>query len=215
MKIVCAVCSVEQERADRCVECQRTLPGGVGLSPGARPKGVGEFDEGVDLVWKRKYGHLYTNVRWRVRRHSTSGMEVGYMDGGCADFALNVLVAIYPAGKGEYIKNWQGHPSWRGCALHQDFEVKCRSSGNRNEARIPWAKIAEWIEAQCGETRRSMEQYEEALADFTQAIEMDEKYAWALAQRAVTHRSMERYEEALTDFTRAIELDENDARALA
>src|SRR5262245_11680183 len=148
MNIVCAVCSVEQKYEDRCVECQRALPGGVGLSPGARPEGVGEFDEGVDLVWKRKYGHLYTNVRWRVRCHSTSGMEVGYVGGGCADFALNVLVALYPAGKGEDAKTWRGHVPWRAWELHQDFEVKFLASANRDEGRIPWAKITEWIEAQ-------------------------------------------------------------------
>src|SRR5215510_12775043 len=215
MKIVCAVCSVEQERADRCVECQRPLPGGVGLSPGARPKGVGEFDEGVDLVWKRIYGHLYTNVRWRVRRHSTSGMEVGSMGSGCADFALNVMVALYPAGNGENIKIWQGHVSCRAWALHQDFQVKFLASANRDEGRIPWAKITEWIEAQCGETCRSMERYEEALADFIRAIEPDENDAWAIANRGETHRLMKRYEEALADLTRAIELDENDAWALA
>src|SRR5262245_45134347 len=137
MKIVCAVCGVEQEPADRCVECQRTLPGGVGLSPGARPKGVGEFDEGVDLVWKRKNGHIYTNVGWRVRRHSTLGMEVGYLGDGCADFALNVMAALYPTGKGENIKNWQGHVSWRAWELHQDFELKFLASANRDEGRIP------------------------------------------------------------------------------
>src|SRR5262245_34767950 len=215
MKIVCAVCSVEQERADRCVECQRVLPGGVGLSPGARPKGVGEFAKGVDLVWKRKYGHLYTNVRWRVRHHSTSGMEVGYMGGGCADFALNVLVALYPAGKGENIKTWQGHVSWRAWALHQDFKVNFLASANGDDGRIPWAEITEWIEAQRGDTHRLMKRYEESLADFTRAIELDENDAWALAQRGETHRLMERYEEALADFTRAIELDETYAWALA
>jgi len=155
MKIVCAVCSVEQELADRCVECQRTLPGGVGLSPGARPEGVGEFAKGVDLVWKRRSGRLYTNVRWRVRYHSTSGMEVGYIGGGCADFALNVLMALYPAGKGENVKIWRGHVSWRAWTLHQDFKVKFLASANRDEGRIPWAKITKWIEAQRDEMTRN------------------------------------------------------------
>ena len=155
MKIVCAVCSVEQERADRCVECQRALPGGVGLSPGARPEGVGEFAKGVDLAWKRKYGRFYTNVRWRVRHHSISGMEVGYMGGGCDDFALNVLTALYPAGKGENVKIWRGRVSWRAWALHQDFKLKFLASANRDEGRIPWAKITEWIEAQRDEMARN------------------------------------------------------------
>jgi hypothetical protein len=154
MKIVCAVCSVEQELADRCAECQRTLPGGVGLSPGARPEGVGEFAKGVDLVWKRRSGRLYTNVRWRVRRHAASGMEVGYMGGGCADFALNVLVALYPAVKGENGNIWQGQVSRRAWTLHQDFKVKFLASANRDEGRIPWARITEWIESRREEMTR-------------------------------------------------------------
>ncbi len=154
MKIVCAACSVEQEHADRCVECQRTLPGGVGLSPGARPEGVGEFDKGVDLVWKRKSGHLYTNVRWRVQHHSTSGMEVGYISNGCADFALNVLAALYPAGKGGNVKIRRGYVSWRAWASYQDFKVKFLASANRDEGRIPWARITEWIESRREEMTR-------------------------------------------------------------
>jgi hypothetical protein len=154
MKIVCAVCSVEQELADRCVECQRTLPGGVGLSPGARPEGVGEFAKGVDLVWKRRSGRLYTNVRWRVRRHAASGMEVGYMGSGCADFALNVLVALYPTGKGENGNIRQGQVSRRAWTLHQDFEVRFLASANRDEGRIPWARITEWIESRREEMTR-------------------------------------------------------------
>ena len=154
MKIVCLICSVEQELADRCVECQRTLPGGVGLSPGARPEGVDEFAEGVDLVWKRKSGHFYSNVRWRARSYSTSGMEVGYMGSGCADFAINVLVALYPAGEGENLDIWLERVSWRVSALHKDFMAQFLASANRNEGRIPWARITEWIESRREEMTR-------------------------------------------------------------
>ena len=56
-----------------------------------------------------------------------------------------------------------------------------------------------------------MERYEEALADFSCAIEIDPGYAWAIDQRGETYRLMERYEEALTDFSRAIEIDPADA----
>src|SRR5262245_65930704 len=60
-----------------------------------------------------------------------------------------------------------------------------------------------------------MKRYEESLADFTRAIELDENDAWALAQRGDTHCLMKRYEESLADFTRAIELDETYAWAIA
>ena len=59
----------------------------------------------------------------------------------------------------------------------------------------------------CGNAYRAMGRYEEALADFTRAIELDPADAWAIASRGQTYRLMGRYDEALADFTRAIELD--------
>ena len=53
--------------------------------------------------------------------------------------------------------------------------------------------------------------YDEALADFDRAIELDQKYAWAIAQRGETYRLMEHYDEALADFDRAVELDPTSA----
>ena len=52
-----------------------------------------------------------------------------------------------------------------------------------------------------------MGRYDEALADFTRAIELDPEDAWTIASRGETYRLMGRYDEALADFTRAIELD--------
>jgi tetratricopeptide (TPR) repeat protein len=51
--------------------------------------------------------------------------------------------------------------------------------------------------------------YEEALADFTRAIDLDSKSSGAIAHRGETYRQMKRYEEALADLTRAIDLDES------
>ena len=52
-----------------------------------------------------------------------------------------------------------------------------------------------------------MGRYEEALADFTRAIDLHSDYSWAIAARGQTYRLMGRYEDALTDLTRAIELN--------
>ena len=60
-----------------------------------------------------------------------------------------------------------------------------------------------------------LKQYEEALADYTRAIELDEKNAIAIASRGQAYGLINRYEEALADFTRAIELDEKYAGAIA
>jgi tetratricopeptide (TPR) repeat protein len=58
-----------------------------------------------------------------------------------------------------------------------------------------------------------MERYDEALADFNRAIELDES-AWKLASRGRAYQAMGRYDEALADFSRAIELDPGSALAL-
>ena len=60
-----------------------------------------------------------------------------------------------------------------------------------------------------------MKRYDEALTDFTRAIELDPDYKLAIANRGLTYRLMERYDEALTDFTRAIELDPDYKWAIA
>jgi protein-tyrosine-phosphatase len=52
-----------------------------------------------------------------------------------------------------------------------------------------------------------MERYDDALADFDRAIELDPEYAWLTVERGETYRLMERYDDALADFNRAIELD--------
>ncbi len=65
-----------------------------------------------------------------------------------------------------------------------------------------------------GDMYRLMGKYEEALADCTRAIGLDEKYAWIIAVRGESYRLMGKYEEALADFTRAIELDEKGAWAI-
>ncbi|MGK7907510.1 MAG: tetratricopeptide repeat protein, partial [Synechococcus sp.] len=49
--------------------------------------------------------------------------------------------------------------------------------------------------------------YEEALADYNRAIELNPDDAWAIGSRGQAYRAMERYDEALEDFTRALELD--------
>ena len=60
-----------------------------------------------------------------------------------------------------------------------------------------------------------MERYDDALADFTNAIALNPKYAWAIAHRGVTYREMERYDEALADLTNAIALNPKYAWAIA
>lgn len=52
--------------------------------------------------------------------------------------------------------------------------------------------------------------YEKAVADYTQAIELDQTFADAYFNRGVSYYELNLYDEAITDFTAAIELDPND-----
>src|SRR5260370_3412553 len=60
-----------------------------------------------------------------------------------------------------------------------------------------------------------MERDEEALADFSRAIELHPGYTSAIASRGQVYQAMQRYEEALADLSRAIELDPGCASAIA
>lgn len=64
-------------------------------------------------------------------------------------------------------------------------------------------------EAHCirGRERRGQGQYDEALADFTRALELNPDDARAIADRCEIYRVTARFEEALADFARSLELE--------
>src|SRR5262249_3280450 len=148
---------------DLCGNCLSTLPGHVGLV--AIDPATTEFKEGVDLAWRRSSDTLYTNVRWRVRHHSPTGMEVGFMGSGCADFALNALAAILPPIENERReKCWDGNTvSYTVWSLHQKFKRTFLATANRDEGRIPWDDIIAWIQAQRDELEKALRDGEEEL----------------------------------------------------
>jgi tetratricopeptide (TPR) repeat protein len=57
--------------------------------------------------------------------------------------------------------------------------------------------------------------YDQALADYDRAIELDATNTWAFLGRGETYRAMQRYDQALADYDRAIELDATNAGAIA
>ena len=52
--------------------------------------------------------------------------------------------------------------------------------------------------------------YEQAIKDYTRAIELDGAFAEAYFNRGVSHYELGLYEEAIVDLTRAIELNPQD-----
>ncbi|BAY76665.1 hypothetical protein NIES25_31220 [Nostoc linckia NIES-25] len=75
--------------------------------------------------------------------------------------------------------------------------------------------ISSQVFFRCGESYRSMEQYDKALQNFDRAIELYPRYVEAMAKRGNTYCLMERYEDGLQDFNRVIELNPQDEKTLA
>jgi tetratricopeptide (TPR) repeat protein len=51
--------------------------------------------------------------------------------------------------------------------------------------------------------------YDEAIADFTEAIKLDPKYAYAYNNRAACYIKQQKYKEAIADCDKAIQIDAN------
>ncbi len=62
-----------------------------------------------------------------------------------------------------------------------------------------------------GYTRELLKQYPRALADYTQAIQMDSTVARFYAGRATAYCGLGEFEKAVEDFSKAVEIDSNDA----
>ncbi len=62
-----------------------------------------------------------------------------------------------------------------------------------------------------GNAYSDLKKYEEALADYTEAIELDPKYVNAYDFRGNAYKAVGKNEEAIADYTKAIELAPKDA----
>ena len=89
---------------------------------------------------------------------------------------------------------------------------------NRDEAwfdvtagiRVVVKELQALKELKEGITLLNQSRYEEALTNFTRAIDFDSKCEWAFSCRGEVYRLMGCYEEALADLTRAIDLNDKD-----
>jgi tetratricopeptide (TPR) repeat protein len=79
---------------------------------------------------------------------------------------------------------------------------------------LPAAARAEALRCRA-RAHRNLGRYDEALADFNRAIELNPDRARVIADRGETYRLAGRFDEALADFNRAIELDPDYTWAIA
>ena len=56
--------------------------------------------------------------------------------------------------------------------------------------------------------------YEEAIASYDKAIEIDPKHAKAQRNKGLALNKLERYEDAITCYDKAIEIDQKDVKVL-
>ncbi|MFN6518546.1 MAG: tetratricopeptide repeat protein [Nostoc sp. CreGUA01] len=74
--------------------------------------------------------------------------------------------------------------------------------------------ISSQVFFRCGESYRSMKEYDKALQNFDRAIELNPKYVEAIVGRGRTYYLMGRDKESLQDFDRAIELNPKEEWAI-
>ncbi len=65
-----------------------------------------------------------------------------------------------------------------------------------------------------GLTYSALKRYEEALADYGQAVRLDPTFAKAYSNRGLTYSVLKRYEEALADYEQAVRLDPTFAKPI-
>jgi hypothetical protein len=92
-------------------------------------------DFNSDIVCSRNEEGIQTNVPWRIKKHSPTGMEWGYGGSGPADFALNILSVFI------------GQEEAERDGLYQLFKWDFVSSLPQEGGTIQREKILEWIEA--------------------------------------------------------------------
>lgn len=89
-----------------------------------------------DVICRREYGRIETNIPRVITKHSPGGFEWGYGGSGPADFALNILAA--------YIGTEKAQEN----GLYQEFKRQFLATLPFEGGTIKKADIMAWLEKQ-------------------------------------------------------------------
>ena len=101
-------------------------------------------------------------------------------------------------------KNVAGFEQEHGVQLPEDIGSLLTSQAESNDANIYNAR---------GITHSGNGEYDQAIAAFTKAIELDPDHSIAYYNRGLAYRIKEDYKRAIADYTKAIEIDPHNADA--
>jgi tetratricopeptide (TPR) repeat protein len=84
-------------------------------------------------------------------------------------------------------------------------ESKSIGAATQKASHTPHKTKEQWLNE--GENHFALKQYEQAIADYDRAIQLDPQYAQAYHKRAFAHFALKQYEQAIADYDHAIQLD--------
>ncbi len=103
-----------------------------------------------------------------------------------------------------------GREDW--ATLLNSFEIRDEAERYAFVEKLPRVALHYFAR---GFTYYKQEQYDEALADYSEAIRLNPEYATAFSNRGLTYDELEQYDEALADYSEAIRLNPEDATAFS
>jgi tetratricopeptide (TPR) repeat protein len=85
------------------------------------------------------------------------------------------------------------------------------STATQKVSVTPHKTKEQWLNE--GDSHFASMQYEQAIADYDRALQLDPQYAEAYHKRALAYFALNKYEQAIVDYDRALQLDPQNAQA--
>ena len=117
----------------------------------------------------------------------------------------------------ETLKNAKETAHTQSGAENADFQAQLQALDQREQKgearRESQGQLTPWDHIRRGNRHYHAGEYEDAVAEYTQAIALDSNIAGAYNNRGIAYRNLGKYAEAIADYDQAITLDPQDAVA--